>query len=288
MRKKHLYSYIFIILFLLTGCLPNNIQPDPLIGKLKSIKVYDTIQNSPVYHVRLSYNEQEKIDSIVFYQQQFAPDTIGQFAFYTFTFAGNEIFIESNGFNVFYPIRRFKAYLEENKINKIVEIDESTGIESSYMHFVKKSNNLLDSIYSPDNFPLTANRKSYNFNFDGNNYIEFDYQYTEYVFSSSYERSGSVVLDYTSIPRNVIAPGQLLLQSSILSSIGSSGELFIDFLYYLSIDYNFNHIQNTNLIASINNLSFIYEFNNLNHLSKCKLMFPDVTTLHQVFEYEYY
>lgn len=271
MKNKHSYAYIFIIIFLLTGCIPNNIQPDPLTGKLKSIKIYDTIPNSPVYHVRISYNEQVKIDSVLFYLQHFAPDSTIQFAYYSFLHNGNTILIESNGFNPFYPDKKYNAYLEMGKIKKIVELDYTTMAEFPFWGFVTKDNNSLDSIFEPNAYPLATDRKCYNFVFDGNNYSKFNLEYKYHTFFNEILVKDSISMTYSTLPNNKYVPGQNTLGSSLLSVNSKNGDIYFDISYYLGFDYDYVHKTNINLMSSINDIILNYNFNSSGQLVRTTL-----------------
>lgn len=294
-QKFLLATLILFVFVLFNACnkMEDNNTFNPLDGKLKEIQINLTGQS---YFYILQYDSLNHtfVKAELNYTLSSPTDTFTAYN-YSLSYNNNNINLSKIGQSSGHQTHYYNISTQNNTITHLFEIDTITNMD--YPIFGYSYSAKLDSVFESYNSSLDNFLKCYGYNFDGNNYTDFafEYNHSNTPFGIQTQVKDTAFITYTNLPFNKYAPMQNMYSLNTLSYFGSQEEIITDVFYLLGFEDYYFYPHNHNLIESIRTVHdtttivyFNYEFNTKNQLSKVIINFREPNTPFMVYEYVYY
>lgn len=292
--KVHRLIFFTFLSLLLICC--NKEQETPLDINANRVKsIYIATTGDTMLHV-FTYNSQGGIQDIRTFFKPVVSDTFALFREYLFEYGNNTITIDESRLDQAPEFHRYKIHYDRNKqITAFNKVDTSINMEYPYILCVQQ-NNRIDSFYEKAYFPGAFNRICYDYQYDGNNYTGFKFEYDYFVFGGSpVHVKDSAKIEYIALNYTPIAPMQNAYSANTLFNLVIPGEVFEDIIYLIGIDgYTFAR-PNRNLVSTIRSFHdttavvyMDYEFNSNNQLKTFTVNFGKPTDLFFTYSFTYY
>ena len=287
------FILIFYSLVLVSACIPIN-NNNPLLGKLKTLEIIYVSTNDTMLF-NCNYNSAGYLTAL-------ESDSL-KFSISLKNANVTEIIVTGISSDPLFGthIRKYKIYTDANNyIQTINSLDTLTLVETPTMTIAYDSTNDLNTILIKG-FPLfISNITSFNYEFDGNNYVKQKASWHIYSFMDILY-ADTTLYSYTSMPNNDFVPLQIPYMTEVYTSTGNSGDDFL--LYLMNINGCRTLKKNKNLVASISSYSyavfspsenhsyltnFSYVLNSSGQVSEMHVSNPDGTGEIVVYKMTYY